>query len=307
MDQAQAHESAHAFHRWTSRTVLQQQSKIAALEAEPATPLDDRTTLHARFTAEGTEGTEPWPNFQLDGYGFWLSSLAHHVSHTPSDPGEFLEAVELITRYLMLLWDRPCFDCWEEFPNHRHPTTIAAVAAGLRNAAALLHDSGPAQQADHIIKWLMENGLVDDCLAKFEAGKAVDGSALLVFGPLGPFSSSDPVAVRTVERIELELVKETGGVHRYLGDEYYGGGLWLPLSGALAWIHAEWGNRSKAAQILHWMEGAADLDGSLPEQVSRNLMVPGQFQYWTDLWGPVAKPLLWSHAMYLIARIRLER
>jgi len=55
------------------------------------------------------------------------------------------------------------------------------------------------------------------------------------------------------------------------------------------------------------MEGAADLDGSLPEQVSRNLMVPGQFQYWTDLWGPVAKPLLWSHAMYLIARIRLER
>src|SRR5262249_3041279 len=58
MDQAQAHESAHAFHRWTSRTVLQQQSKIAALEAEPETPLDDRTTLHARFTAEGTEGTE---------------------------------------------------------------------------------------------------------------------------------------------------------------------------------------------------------------------------------------------------------
>jgi len=304
MDQVEAHDSALAFHRWTSRTLLRQESKVAALEAEPMITLDDRTILHTRFTVEGQEGTDQWPNFQLDGYGFWLSALARHVALARSDLHEFQPAVELIVRYLTLLWDRPCFDCWEEFPNYRHPTTIAAIAGGLRNAAALLDDPGPAQQADRIMKWFLANALLGDALAKFERGTTVDASALLVCGPFGPFSTSDRVVEQTVERIELELVKETGGVRRYLGDEYYGGGLWLPLSGALSWIHAERDNWSRAAEILQWIEDAADPSGSLPEQVSHHLMVPTGFRYWTDLCGPVAKPLLWSHAMYLIARTR---
>jgi GH15 family glucan-1,4-alpha-glucosidase len=108
-----------------------------------------------------------------------------------------------------------------------------------------------------------------------------------------------------VDRIEAGLVAEGGGVHRYRGDRFYGGGLWLPLAGALSWIHAELGNAARAAQVLAWMEAAANKDGTLPEQVSRHLLAPGHLRPWVDRWGPVATPLLWSHAMYLIARAKM--
>jgi len=43
----------------------------------------------------------------------------------------------------------------------------------------------------------------------------------------------------------------------------------------------------------------ADADGSLPEQVSGHLLHPVRLAEWQESWGPVARPLLWSHAMYL--------
>jgi GH15 family glucan-1,4-alpha-glucosidase len=56
-----------------------------------------------------------------------------------------------------------------------------------------------------------------------------------------------------------------------------------------------------AQSALTWVEAQATSDGSLPEQVPLALNVPEQFQPWQRKWGPVATPLLWSHAMYLIA------
>jgi hypothetical protein len=37
----------------------------------------------------------------------------------------------------------------------------------------------------------------------------------------------------------------------------------------------------------------------LPEQVDGHLLAPEYRQEWIDRWGPVATPLLWSHAMVL--------
>ncbi len=103
----------------------------------------------------------------------------------------------------------------------------------------------------------------------------------------------------TVERIERELV-HSGGTHRYLRDTYYGGGEWILLSAWLGWYKAERGERASAERYLELIEAQADADGSLPEQVSTHMLYPDRFAEWEARWGPIARPLLWSHAMYLI-------
>jgi isomaltose glucohydrolase len=105
------------------------------------------------------------------------------------------------------------------------------------------------------------------------------------------------VMAATVEKIEAELV--SGGVHRYLDDVYYGGGEWVLLAGFLGWYHAETGRLPRASQLLDWMVEQADEAGNLPEQVSHHLLHPECYQEWVERWGDVARPLLWSHAMFL--------
>jgi GH15 family glucan-1,4-alpha-glucosidase len=91
-------------------------------------------------------------------------------------------------------------------------------------------------------------------------------------------------------------------VHRYLADTYYGGGEWLLLSAWLGWYYAEQGQREKAVSLLRWIEAQADDEGNLPEQVSTHVLAPQCLATWKARWGPIASPLLWSHAMYLILR-----
>jgi isomaltose glucohydrolase len=43
----------------------------------------------------------------------------------------------------------------------------------------------------------------------------------------------------------------------------------------------------------------------MPEQVPDHLLAPSERQAWIDRWGPVAHPLLWSHAMYLRLAVEL--
>ena len=302
MDEAGEAGSADAFHRFVARCVQRNARKVDHLEREIPSSFSDADVLHTRYTLDGAEGEEDWPNFQLDGYGFWLSAAARHLELEGSSRLELLPALELTCRYLSLLWDRPCADCWEEFPDRRHPATLAAVAGGLHRAAGLLEDDRFAAVSDRIIQHLVESGQTKGALAKFEGSSAVDGSALLVLGPLGPFPHDGSVSTATLGRVESDLVAGRG-VHRYLDDEYYGGGLWLPLSGALAAVHASRGNLDRAGQILEWIERAAGPEGQLPEQASTHLRRPWMLEHWIRRWGPVASPLLWSHAMYVIARV----
>ncbi|MDP9341967.1 MAG: glycoside hydrolase family 15 protein [Actinomycetota bacterium] len=207
LDEAGDHERAGAFHRWVAGVVERYRPRIERVEANAPLELTDRDILHTRFTLEGEEGSEWWANFQLDGYGYWLSALARHLRRAGRGD-EFLPAVGLAARYLAMLWERPCYDCWEEFPDRAHPATLAAVAGGLRHAAALLDDAGPGALAQRILDRVMARGTTE----------------------------------------------------------------------------------------------AADGDGNMPEQVSRHLLKPDRFQPWVERWGPVATPLLWSHAMYVLAR-----
>jgi GH15 family glucan-1,4-alpha-glucosidase len=94
-------------------------------------------------------------------------------------------------------------------------------------------------------------------------------------------------------------------VHRYLEDTYYGGGEWLLLSALLGWHYASVGRLDAARAQLAWILEHATQDGDLPEQVADHLLAPGARQKWIDRWGPVATPLLWSHAMFLTLALEL--
>lgn len=126
----------------------------------------------------------------------------------------------------------------------------------------------------------------------------MDASLLGAAVPYGLLAADDPRMVATVKTIERDLRK--GGVHRYAADSYYGGGEWILLTAWLGWYYAECGESAKARECLDWVAQHADAEGELPEQVATHLNVPGKYAEWVARWGPVAKPLLWSHAQYLI-------
>jgi isomaltose glucohydrolase len=89
-------------------------------------------------------------------------------------------------------------------------------------------------------------------------------------------------------------------VHRYPSDTFYGGGQWPVLACLLAWHHARRGDRARAGQLLDWVAGTADASLDLPEQVPP-LLAPERLQEWVERWGPSARPLLWTHGMFLAA------
>ncbi|HID86555.1 MAG TPA: glycoside hydrolase, partial [Anaerolineae bacterium] len=134
MDLVGEHKSARRFHDWAASTILRHadKAKRAIEKARRGEPLGE-DYLHARYTLEGEERDDDWPNFQLDGFGTWLWALAEHLRLRSGQlPSRWRQAVHLIGSYLATLWRFPCFDLWEEHPDKVHPYTLAAVYAGLQ-------------------------------------------------------------------------------------------------------------------------------------------------------------------------------
>lgn len=338
LDRYGHHAEAARFHQWVAATIERYAFKVEALAAQIESgevsadkPPSDEVSLHTRFTLDGEEAGEDWGNFQLDGYGFWLTSLADHLRQTGGDSTPYKSAVQLAARYLALTWNYPCYDCWEEYPTAVHSTTVGAVAKGLASAATLLDDPAIRATAEQATEYLIKHGVVAGSVRKFAAdplavsaktsdavspvaghervGRQLpaglhDASSLLILGKFGPFAKDDPIVATTIAAIEDELVAASGS-HRYVDDEYYGGGQWVLLSAALAQRQAELGNAERAIELLAWVLQQADEDGNLPEQTSSVLIHEELFDQWVERWGPIGNPLLWSHAMYLLAEVSL--
>lgn len=292
-------ERAGAFHRWVAASIESQRTLIEAAVrriGNGETPPPEAMPP-ARYTLDGTlerADDEPWPNFQIDGYGMWLWSLDMHLDGRSLDP-QLAETVRLVGRYLAAAWGLKCFNCWEEFDGGEHASTLAAVFAGLRSAARLL-DAGGAD-ADAVRARLLERFAVDGRFGRGPADARVDGSLVWLSVPFGVLPPDDPRVRATVEAVRQELTGPGGGVYRYRGDTYYGGGEWLLLTSSLAWHDAVVGNPSRQ----EWVRAQALPNGDLPEQVTRHAQEPSMVEPWVQRWGPVATPLLWSHAMYLLA------
>ena len=310
MSRAGHPESAEAFFGWCARVIASRSEQIEALitRGRLGDAIGIEEHLHARYSADGTEAGDQWWNFQLDGYGAWLWALASHLKRHGGDGDRFCIGVSLCVRYLCQFWRQPCYDWWEENSEHSHTSTLAAVHAGLEAASRLellpvsLREAAAAN-AMAIQAEVLKRGVFDGALVKWLDGETIDGSLLSCAIPFGLLPADGLVMSSTVQRLEHQLAH--GGVHRYLADRYYGGGEWILLAAWLGWHYAAVGRRQDALGQLEWVAAQANLAGELPEQVSQHLLSPDALGEWVDRWGPVATPLLWSHAMYLILALEL--
>ena len=302
-------DSASAFYDWCSRILIAREEQIEGIVSAAAAgqPVADSEMLATRFTFDGREGDDDWWDFQLDGYGTWLWAVAEHAERHGLGLERWQRAIELSVDYLLSSWRRPCFDWWEENADRVHGSTLGCISAGLAAVVPALDDArATAARAavEEIRVVLRSEGLHDGHLAKWLGSEEVDASLVAVIAPLGVIAASDPVATATIDAVDAQLAVD-GGVHRYLADTFFGGGQWPLLSCFLGLAHARVGNRERALELLHWAASTAASDGSMPEQVGEHLLDPGMTQEWVDRWGPVAQPLLWSHAMYIRLAVEL--
>jgi isomaltose glucohydrolase len=303
LDLAGETEAAAAFHRWAA-TALEGQRKRA--EQAIAQVLSGREPAHeqmlpTRYTLDGElepPGEELWPNFQLDGYGMWLWALGSHSERAVPLDG-LRPAVKLAADYLDVCWQIPCYGPWEEFDDGKHAATLAAIAAGLRAASRMLNHPDYDQTADQIVARLFAEFVIDGRFKRCASDQRLDGSLLWLTVPFEVVAPHDPRMRATIEAVRRDLIGPSGGVRRYLGDTYFGGGEWILLSCSLAW-HELLTGLGDGADMREWVREQALPNGDLPEQTISHPQDPKMVEPWVKQWGPVATPLLWSHAMFLI-------
>lgn len=312
MSAAGAIDSASRFFDWCDRMLAQRRDRIAEIVAAEVagTPLPDEHMLATRFTFDGLEGDDEWWDFQTDGYGTWVWACIAHAERHGLSLDRWAEGIRLSVDYLLATWTRPCYDWWEEHREQVHVSTLGCVIAGFEAAARteLLDPAARAAASAAAIEartLIAGQGLHDGHLAKWLGSSAVDGSLSAVIAPLGVIEATSPLGRATIAAVEAELCVD-GGVHRYLLDTFFGGGQWPLLSCFLGLGQARAGDREAALRHLRWAAATETAEGFLPEQVPAHLLAPDRREEWVERWGPVATPLLWSHAMFVRLAVELD-
>lgn len=303
--------SAEAFFSWCAHVVEARHERIESLIERrlAGSVIGHDEFLPTRYLADGTESSEEWTDFQLDGYGAWLWALGEHCRRHGRPITPWLEGAVLSARYVAAFWDHPSYDWWEEHPDHSHTSTLAALYGGLQAVASVaeVHPdkrAAFASVAATIRATVRSDAATRGHLAKWLGGDVVDSSLVAVATPFRLLEPDDPLMGATIRVIEANLLRD-GGVHRYADDTYYGGGQWPLLAAFLGWHDAEVGRMDDAHAELAWVVGQATDGDEMPEQVPAHLLAPGRRDEWIERWGPVACPLLWSHAMFLTLALEL--
>ena len=312
LDVVGEHDAAEAWHRWVVRSIEAHRPMITSATARVAsgeTPPPEAMPP-ARYTLDGAlelpEDDDPWPNFQIDGYGIWLWALDQHLADKAL-PDALVPTVALVAEYLQASWRLKCFNCWEMFDGGEHASTLGAVYAGLSAARRLLDDELWGAAASEVKTELLERYVAGGRFKRGAEDSRLDASLAWLSVPFDVVSIDDPLIQATIEGIRRELTGPAGGVYRFRGDTYFGGGEWLLLTSSLAWHDALAGNADGATACQHWVRAHALPNGDMPEQVTDASLDPSMVAPWVERWGAVATPLLWSHAMYLIAEAARAR
>ena len=303
MDAAGEPASAEAFHDWVAGVIESRRDEIHSLvgRLERGDIPKPHEMLPTRYTLDGQNehvDGEAWPNFQLDGYGTWLYALHSHFGREL--PVRLLPAVELAVSYLSSGWQLPCFDYWEEFGHRQHTATLAAIAAGLKAGSSMLGASAPEEIANEILRFISTRCVFDGAFGKGPEDGRVDASLISLATPFGLYDSEDPVMARTVEKIRGDLSSPTGGIRRYIGDTYFGGNPWLLLTAWLGWHDRLTGHDAGHRAARDWVLEHATKGDDLPEQILHEPQDAAFVGPWLERWGPVANPLLWSHAKFIL-------
>lgn len=306
-------DSVDRFHDWATGVLVARADRVADLVAAVGRgeEIPIERMLPTRFTLAGEDGSDPWWDFQTDGYGMWLWQVVTHARRHGLDPARWRPGIEVAADYLVAVGTRACYDWWEEHVEQRHVSTLAAVRAGLLAAAgsgllspelAAAARATAAECRDLALSGVTAGRATDPSaphLAKWLGSDAVDASLASCVVPFALVEPGDPLAAATLDAVARDL-DVAGGVHRFAADVFYGGGQWPLLSCLLGWNLAATGDVEGARRHLAWAVSQADAAGDLPEQVPDHLLAPDHRQEWIDRWGPVARPLLWSHGMLLI-------
>jgi len=302
MDAVGEADSAAAFHAWVARTITGQRARIADIvtRLDRGETVPSRDMLPTRYTLAGAvePEAEEWPNFQLDGYGTWLFALHSHLGGR--SPGDLSDAIVLAADYLRAAWRVPCYDYWEESGDRRHTSTLASIAAGLRGASRMLGDLSLDALADEVVADLRKTCVHDGAFVKGPDDDRVDASLISLATPFGIVPADDPAMLATIARIRTELASPSGGIRRYLGDTYFGGNPWHLLTAWLGWHDRVTGNTSGREHARDWVLAHGSPGARLAEQLTTEPQAADFVQPWIDRWGPVADPLLWSHAKFLL-------
>jgi GH15 family glucan-1,4-alpha-glucosidase len=295
--------SAEAFHHWAAMTILhfEDGARQAMTDFGAGKAPNPHEILRARYTYDSGKGPDEWPEFQLDGLGTWLWALKAYTDTGNTLSAEMQRAANFAADYLAVLWSSPCHDLWEEAGDRVHTYTLAAIYGGLQAAADLLKRPELCTTADAIKSYVISNMVASGRFIKSVGNLIVDASLLGLSVPYRLVEPDDPLMVATVKQIEADIYAAGFGVHRYRGDVYYGAGAWPLLGAWLGWYDAEVGDMSRAAAILADIERHTTEAGELREQVVPPMLADvSNYDYWVKVRGPIATPLLWSHAMYLI-------
>ncbi|WP_054971874.1 glycoside hydrolase family 15 protein [Paenibacillus sp. A3] len=326
MDTAGEHDSAALFYDWANRIIASKQGQIRYLTDKQSRGehVALHEFLHTRYHLDGRDDTSSeWGHFQLDGYGAWLWGLTEHLRAVGSDriPDTYRISVDAAVDYLRAFWRYPNFDCWEEYGEHVHPSTLACIYGGLEGVARLDDNAELHHVCSEIKEFLLQHGVHSenghfvknitpvpqgDSTAYVTGYAGVDASLLWLAEPFLVFDPQNPVMHKTIEAIKTELRSETGGVRRYASDTYYGGGEWLLLAAWYGLVQLGRGHREEAVRSLEWIAAQADELGRFPEQVRRPHGGEEAYDDWVGRWGPPATPLLWSHAMFMVLYYKLR-
>ncbi|MFC5450225.1 glycoside hydrolase family 15 protein [Paenibacillus aestuarii] len=317
MDLAGESASAELFYRWVHRVLHDKRSIVDTLigKHERKEWIDRSEFLGTRYHLDGRNDNSEWGHFQLDGYGTWLWGFIEHIRLTGNHEllEELRDSVEITVDYLMTFWHYPNFDCWEEFPDYVHPSTLACVYGGLKAIGELEQRQDVLGRAEEIRSFLHAHAVRDGRFVKSiqcinEVWQPVlpdvDTSLLWLAVPFGVCEADDPVMQQTVQAIERDL--KHGGLQRYPADNYYGGGEWILLTAWYGWYQAVTGHSEEAQRCLDWIISKADSLGRLPEQVPDHLRNAPAYNEWVAKWGEPALPLLWSQAMFLVLSSKLK-
>jgi isomaltose glucohydrolase len=309
MSRAGAAESADRFFGWCASVLNDRADHVGRLveRARRGEPIGRDEHLPTRYTLSGADVDEDWWDFQLDGYGAWMWALdahlrRHHRRHDSVAPA-IRAAIAVCAEYLTTFWDQPCYDWWEEHADGIHPSTLASIHAGLIAVGTTeLATEELSERCGHTASMIrhriLTDGVRDGHLVKMVGDDRVDASLIACCTPFRAVDPAGPIAEATYHQILHDLAPD--GVHRYLGDTFFGGGRWVVLAGFVGWHEVGTGRTDAARARLEWMYDHATSVGHLPEQVVEHCFDPTRVEVWVDKWGPVATPLLWSHAMYLI-------
>ena len=261
--------------------------------------------------------------FQPDQSGSLLIAIAHHIKHFDADVSKFEKLIEKTATGISRAWKGnafvlPGYDLWEErcvLPEHKgfHTYSLAMCIAGLRAAIEMLGKKR---------KWLQTEKEMSKAFAEVYSGGTEtiprtyrksaaarnrktraddvksDSSLLGLVYPSGILDPQDEKMRRTVLEIIKSNTADVGGLLRYPGDRYCGGVRkgWVTLTGAGTWpllsfwmsiYYSMCGDNKNAGKYFD--RPLKRIDKYIPEQI------------FEDKFRPSITPLLWSHAMFVIA------